>query len=76
MDFEDLERRISHDTNTLILCNPQNPTGNCWSREDLLKLGEICTRRRVIVLADEIHCDFVNKGQKYTPYAPSATKRS
>jgi cystathionine beta-lyase len=69
MDFEDLERRISHDTNTLILCNPQNPTGNVWSREDLTRLGEICTRRRVVVLADEIHCDFVTKGNTYTPYA-------
>ena len=35
IDFEDFERRISHDTNTFILCNPQNPTGNCWSPEDL-----------------------------------------
>jgi cystathionine beta-lyase len=69
MDFEDLERRIDHDTNTLILCNPQNPTGNCWSREDLMTLGEICTRRRVVVLADEIHCDFVRRGERYTPYA-------
>jgi cysteine-S-conjugate beta-lyase len=69
MDFEDLERRIDPDTHTLILCNPQNPTGNCWSREDLLTLGEICTKRRVVVLADEIHCDFVTKGNKYTPYA-------
>ena len=69
MDFEDLERRISHDTNTLILCNPHNPTGNCWSREDLTTLGEICTRRRVVVLADEIHCDFVTKGNRYTPYS-------
>lgn len=69
MDFEDLERRIDHDTNTLILCNPQNPTGNCWSREDLMRLGEICTRRRVVVLADEIHCDFVTKGHAYTPYS-------
>jgi cystathionine beta-lyase len=74
MDFEDLERRIGHDTNTLILCNPQNPTGNCWSKEDLLKLGEICTRRRVVVLADEIHCDFVTKGNKYTPYASIGNK--
>jgi len=74
MDFEDLERRISHDTNTLILCNPQNPTGNCWSKEDLLRLGEICTRRRVVVLADEIHCDFVTKGNKYTPYASIGNK--
>ena len=72
MDFEDLERRISHDTNTLILCNPQNPTGNCWSRDDLMRLGEICTRRRVVVLADEIHCDFVAKGSTYTPYSTLA----
>jgi cystathionine beta-lyase len=74
IDFEDLERRISHDTNSLILCNPQNPTGNCWSKEDLLKVGEICTRRRVVVLADEIHCDFVTKGNKYTPYASIGNK--
>jgi len=69
IDFADFERRISHDTNTLILCNPQNPTGNCWSAEDLMKVGEICTRRRVVVLADEIHCDFVTKGNKYIPFA-------
>jgi len=74
MDFDDLERRISHDTNSLILCNPQNPTGNCWSKEDLLKLGEICLRRRVVVLADEIHCDFVTKGNKYTPFASIGNK--
>src|SRR5207245_3483635 len=69
IDFTDLERRISHDTNTLILCNPQNPTGNCWSPEDLTRIGEMCLRRRVVVLADEIHCDFFTKGSKYTPFA-------
>jgi cystathionine beta-lyase len=74
MDFEDLDRRISHDTNTLILCNPQNPTGNCWSKEDLTTLGEICLRRRVVVLADEIHCDYVTKGNKYTPFASLPNK--
>jgi len=68
MDFEDLERRISQDTKTIILCNPHNPTGNCWSREDLTTFGEICTRRRVVVLADEIHCDFINKGSRHIPY--------
>jgi cysteine-S-conjugate beta-lyase len=67
-DFDDLERRISHDTHALILCNPQNPTGNCWTEAELMKIGEICLRRRVIVLSDEIHCDFVTKGQKYTPF--------
>lgn len=74
MDFEDFERRISHDTNTFILCNPQNPTGNCWSAADLLRIGEICLRRRVVVLADEIHCDFVAKGHKYTPFASLSDK--
>ena len=69
MDFEALERQIDHETNTLILCNPQNPTGNVWSKQDLMTLGEICVKRRVIVLADEIHCDFVMKGQQYTPFA-------
>ena len=69
MDFEDLERRIDHDTHALILCNPQNPTGNVWSREDLMQLGEICTNRRVVILSDEIHCDFVTRGNRYTPFA-------
>ena len=69
MDFDDFERRIGYDTHTFILCNPQNPTGNCWSQADLLKIGEICLKHRVLVLADEIHCDFVNKGQKYVPFA-------
>ena len=74
MDFDDFERRISYDTNTFILCNPQNPTGNCWSPEDLLRIGEICLKHRVIVLADEIHCDWVSKGQKYTPFASLSNK--
>jgi cystathionine beta-lyase len=69
IDFEDFERRIGPQTNVFILCNPQNPTGNCWSREDLTRIGEICLKHRVLVLADEIHCDFVTKGQKYTPFA-------
>lgn len=68
VDFEDFERRIGQDTNTFILCNPQNPTGNVWTREELTRMGEICLRRRVVVLADEIHCDFASKGQKYTPF--------
>jgi len=69
IDFDDFERRIDHDVHAFILCNPHNPTGNVWSRDDLMRLGEICTRRRVVVLADEIHCDFVTAGSTYTPYA-------
>jgi cysteine-S-conjugate beta-lyase len=74
MDFDDFEKRISYDTHTFILCNPQNPTGNCWSQEDLIRIGEICLKHRVIVLADEIHCDWVSKGNKYTPFASLPNK--
>jgi len=69
LNFDELERRIDHDTHTIIVCNPQNPTGNVWSKEDLLAIGEICLKRRVVVLADEIHCDLITKGNKYTPFA-------
>jgi cystathionine beta-lyase len=74
IDWDYLESAITHDTNVLILCNPQNPTGNCWSKEDLLRLGQLCLERRVVVLSDEIHCDFVTKGNKYTPFASLSDK--
>lgn len=69
IDFDDFERRIDYDVRAFILCNPHNPIGKVWSPEDLMRLGEICTRRRVVVLSDEIHCDFVTTGNTYTPYA-------
>jgi cystathionine beta-lyase len=69
IDFDEFEHHIGPDTNAYILCNPQNPTGNTWSQADLMKIGEICLKKRVVVLADEIHCDFVQKGQKYTPFS-------
>ena len=68
VDFDDFERRARR-CNTFILCNPQNPTGNHWSPEVLTRLGEICLKHRVVVLADEIHCDFVTAGNRYTPFA-------
>ena len=68
IDFDDFERRARR-CNSFILCNPQNPTGNCWTAEDMLRLGEICLRHRVVVLADEIHCDFVTEGNEFTPFA-------
>lgn len=68
IDWDDFERRAAR-SNVFILCNPQNPTGNCWTEDELLRMGEICLRHRTVVLADEIHCDFVNSGQTYTPFA-------
>lgn len=69
VDWDDFEARLTPDTRAFLLCNPQNPTGNCWSEEDLLKFGELCLKHGVVVLADEIHCDFVMEGQKYIPFA-------
>ncbi|NOX69255.1 MAG: aminotransferase class I/II-fold pyridoxal phosphate-dependent enzyme [Gammaproteobacteria bacterium] len=69
VDWDDLEARMTPDTQSMLLCNPQNPTGNVWSEEDLLRIGELCLKHQVTVLADEIHADFVRPGEKYTPFA-------
>jgi len=64
------EAAIRDDTKIFILCNPHNPTGNVWSEEDLRSMGEICLRHGILVVADEIHCDFVfAKGRGHTPFA-------
>lgn len=69
-DARQFEAAIRDDTKIFILSNPHNPTGNVWSEEDLRAMGEICLRHGVLVIADEIHCDFVfAKGQKHTPFA-------
>lgn len=70
MDFEDLETKLSDPSVTLfILCNPHNPSGRSWSREDLLKLGELCLEHGVTVVSDEIHSDLMLYGHKHTPFA-------
>lgn len=69
IDWADFERRMTPDVKVSILCNPQNPTGQAWTKEELTRYGELCLKHKVIVLADEIHCDFVTKGNKYTPFS-------
>ncbi len=63
MDFEDLEKKISQRTKMVILCNPHNPVGRVWSRDELEKLVQICKDNDLILVSDEIHSDFV-----YDPY--------
>ena len=53
----------------LLLCNPHNPTGRVWSREELLGISRICQKHGVFVISDEIHCEMVAPGFRYTPYA-------
>lgn len=70
IDFEDLEKKASDEkAKVMILCNPHNPTGRVWSKEELTRIGEICARNGVTVISDEIHCEFVFDGYKYTPFA-------
>ncbi|MBT5187186.1 MAG: aminotransferase class I/II-fold pyridoxal phosphate-dependent enzyme [Kordiimonadaceae bacterium] len=69
IDWEDFEAQIAGGIKQFILCNPQNPTGNCWSAEELKRMGDICNKHNCLVIADEIHCDFVLDGAKYIPYA-------
>lgn len=69
-DAKVFEEAIRDDTKIFILSNPHNPTGNVWSKEDLFAMGEICLRHGVLVIADEIHCDFVfGQGKQHTPFA-------
>lgn len=53
----------------LILCNPHNPVGRCWTMNELLLLGEICMKNNVLVISDEIHCDLVLPGYRHRPFA-------
>ncbi|OAA31711.1 cystathionine beta-lyase [Kosmotoga arenicorallina S304] len=69
MDFDSLEKEIDDKTKLLILCSPHNPVGRVWTKDELKTLGEICLRKGVIVLSDEIHSDIVYSGSKHTPFA-------
>ena len=60
IDYEDFERKIvAEDVKLFFLCNPHNPVGRVWTKEELLKIGDICLRHQVLVVSDEIHADFV-----------------
>ncbi len=64
MDFEDFERKIVQEKIKLFfLCNPHNPVGRVWTKEELETIGDICVKNHVIVISDEIHQDFAFKGK-------------
>lgn len=68
VDWDDLEEKMSNPLTTLmILCNPHNPTGYVWSRDELMRIIKLAQKHGVIVISDEIHGDLVLKGPDYTP---------
>ena len=69
IDFCDLEDKLSK-VKMMILCNPHNPIGKIWSREDLDRIADLCQKHDVILISDEIHCDLTDPGIKYNPCRP------
>ena len=69
VDWDGLEQVLAHPLTTMmIVCNPHNPTGHVWSTEELQRIGFLCARYDVKVLADEIHCDLTLPGVNYHPF--------
>lgn len=70
IDFNDLESKVSDPkVKLMLLCNPHNPVGRVWKREELEQIGEICIKNNVTIISDEIHCELVYPGYFYTPFA-------
>ena len=70
IDFDDLERKAADPkTRLLVLCNPHNPAGRVWTAEEMRHVKDICQRNGVRVVSDEIHCELVMPGYRFTPFA-------
>lgn len=70
MDFADMERKIADNhVKMLLLCSPHNPVGRVWTKEELLRVGEICQKHGVLVVSDEIHADFTYAGHTHRVFA-------
>ena len=70
IDFDDFEKQAADEkTKVFLLCNPHNPAGRVWTPEELSRMNEICLKHGVQVISDEIHCELVMPGYKFTPFA-------
>ena len=75
-DFEDMEARLDDDTRVLIFCNPANPVGRVYSREELESIASLAERRNLVVISDEVHLDLVMPGFTHIPYGSVDPNRS
>ncbi|MEN8117341.1 MAG: PatB family C-S lyase [Bacteroidota bacterium] len=66
-DFEDLKTKINENIKLLLLCNPQNPGGMVYTREELKALSDICLENKIMIISDEIHSDLIYEGHKHIP---------
>ncbi|MGN0507137.1 MAG: MalY/PatB family protein [Lachnospiraceae bacterium] len=70
MNFDDLEKKIvSEKVRLILLCSPHNPVGRVWTKEELLRFSDLCEKYGILVVSDEIHCDFTYPGHPHTIYA-------
>lgn len=70
IDFDDFEEKIvKHDVKLFLLCSPHNPAGRVWTRDELLRMASICLKHNILIVADEIHHEFVRPGFKHTVLA-------
>lgn len=70
IDFEDFENKIiKHQVKMFILCNPHNPVGRVWTKDELIRLGDICVKHNVLIVSDEIHADFIYPGHEHLVFA-------
>lgn len=69
MDFKDLETKLGSGVKLMLLCSPHNPVGRVWSREELEKVGALCSKYNVTIISDEIHSDLIYSNYKHTPIA-------
>lgn len=69
IDFDDLERKLKHErARLMLLCNPHNPGGRVWTREELTRVAELCCKYGVRVVSDEIHCELTLYDNEYVPF--------
>ncbi len=70
IDFDDLERKAKEPNSKILLfCSPHNPVGRVWTKDELIKVGDICLRNNVLIISDEIHFDLIMPGHKHTVFA-------
>jgi cystathionine beta-lyase len=74
MDFDNLRESIDEKTKMIFLSNPHNPLGRVWYPDELSELADICLENNILIVSDEIHCDLVMPGFKYTPVASLSEK--
>ena len=69
IDFDDLERKLKHErARLMLLCNPHNPGGRVWTRDELTRVAELCRKYGVRVVSDEIHCELTLYDNEYVPF--------